>query len=254
VTFTALVLAGSRPGRDAFAEQYGTDLKALIPIAGEPMVRRPVRALLNSGAVGQVVVLSQAPERIAAAVAADPRVDFRASQGTIAETMLGLLDDPATQWPLLVTTGDHALLDADMIDEFCSGAGEADVALGVVERGTLLRRFPDAQRTWLKFRGGAYTGANLFVLSSPAVRPAIELWRSVEQDRKKAWRVLSLLGPITLLCIALRLVSLNEVMKQLSDRLRLQVKAVALSNPLAGIDVDKPADHDLVEAILTGKA
>ncbi|NUS20168.1 MAG: NTP transferase domain-containing protein [Mesorhizobium sp.] len=254
MTFTALVLAGSRPGRDAFAEQYGTDLKALIPIAGEPMVRRPVRALLNSRAVGQVVVLSQAPEQIAAAVDADPRVVLRVSQGTIAETMLGLLDDPATQWPLLVTTADHALLDADMIDEFCTGAGEADVALGVVERGTLLRRFPDAQRTWLKFRGGAYTGANLFVLSSPAVRPAIELWRSVEQDRKKAWRVLSLLGPITLLCIALRLVSLNEVMKQLSDRLRLQVKAVALSNPLAGIDVDKPADHDLVEAILTGKA
>ena len=57
------------------------------------MVRRPVRALLNSGAVGQVVVLSQAPERIAAAIEADPRVEFRASQGTIAETILGLLDD-----------------------------------------------------------------------------------------------------------------------------------------------------------------
>jgi GTP:adenosylcobinamide-phosphate guanylyltransferase len=254
VTFTAIVLAGSRPGRDAFAEQYGTDLKALIPIAGEPMVRRPVRALLNSGAVGQVVVLSQAPERIAAAIEADPRVEFRASQGTIAETILGLLDDPATKWPLLVTTADHALLDAAMVDEFVAGAADADVALGVVERGTLLLRFPDAQRTWLKFRGGAYTGANLFVLSSPAVRPAIELWRSVEQDRKKAWRVLSLLGPVTLLCIALRLVSLNEVMKQLSDRLRLKVKAVALSDPLAGIDVDKPADHDLVEAILAGKA
>ena len=192
------------------------------------MVRGPVRALLNSGAVGQVVVLSQAPERIAAAVDADPRVEFRVSQGTIAETILGLLDDPATQWPLLVTTADHALLDAPMIDEFCTGAGDAGVALGVVERGTLLRRFPDAQRTWLKFRGGAYTGANLFVLSSPAVRPAIELWRSVEQDRKKAWRVLSLLGPVTLLCIALRLVSLDEITRQLSTRLGLTVRAVAL--------------------------
>ena len=48
VTYTAIVLAGSRPGRDAFAEQFGTDLKALIPVAGEPMVRRPVRALLAS--------------------------------------------------------------------------------------------------------------------------------------------------------------------------------------------------------------
>jgi len=86
------------------------------------------------------------------------------------------------------------------------------------------------------------------------VRPAIELWRSVEQDRKKAWRVLSLLGPVTLLCIVLRLVSLAEVMKQLSERLRLNAIAVQLSDPLAGVDVDKPADHALVEAILAAKA
>ena len=254
MSHTAIVLAGSRPGRDACAEQFGTDIKALIPINGEPMVRRPVRALLASRAVRDVIILSQSPDRIAAVVSRDTRVAFRGSRGTIAETILQLCDDAQTPWPLLVTTADHALLDASTIDEFVSQAGRAEVAVGVVERRTLLRRFPDAQRTWLKFRGGAYTGANLFVLSSPAVRPAIELWRSVEQDRKKAWRVLSLLGPVTLLCVALRLISLHEVMKQLGARLGLEVKAVQLSNPLAGVDVDKPADHDLVEAILSGKA
>jgi hypothetical protein len=31
---TAVVLAGSRPGGDPFAQGYGTDLKALIPVAG----------------------------------------------------------------------------------------------------------------------------------------------------------------------------------------------------------------------------
>lgn len=254
MTYTAILLAGSRPGRDHFAEQFGTDIKALIAIAGEPMVRRPVRALLASHAVGKVIILTQSPERVAAVVSNDTRIAFGQSLGTIAETILQLCDDPQTAWPLLVTTADHALLKATMIDEFIANARKVDVALGVVERRTLLQRFPGAERTWLRFRGGAYTGANLFILSSPAVRPAIELWRSVEQDRKKAWRVLSMLGPVTLLCIALRLVSLNGVMKQLSDRLRLRVKAVALSDPLAGIDVDKPADHSLVEAILAGKA
>ena len=59
--YTAIVLAGSRPSRDVFAEQFRTDLKALIPVAGEPMVRRPVRALLESEHVASVLVLSQAP-------------------------------------------------------------------------------------------------------------------------------------------------------------------------------------------------
>jgi hypothetical protein len=66
--------------------------------------------------------------------------------------------------------------------------------------------------------------------------------------------VISLLGPVVLLCVALRLVSLDEVLAQLGGRLGLALKAVRLPNPLAGVDVDKPADHTLVEAILAGKA
>jgi GTP:adenosylcobinamide-phosphate guanylyltransferase len=254
VKYTAIVLAGSRPGRDHFAEQFGNDMKALIAVAGEPMVRRPVRALLGSESVDSLIVLSQAPGRIADVVPSDPRITFRESRGTIADTMLALCDDPQTEWPLVVTTADHALLDPAMVDEFTRNAGGADIAVGVVERDLLMQRFPNAQRTWLKFRGGAYTGANFFVLRSPAVRSAIELWRSVEADRKKAWRVISLLGPLTLALVAVRLISLDEVLAQLGSRLGLTVKAVRLSNPLAGVDVDKPADHTLVEAILAGKA
>jgi GTP:adenosylcobinamide-phosphate guanylyltransferase len=254
VKYTAIVLAGSRPGRDQFAEQFGNDMKALIAVAGEPMVRRPVRALLASESVGEVIILSQAPERIAAIVSKDARITFRKSRGTIAETMLALCEDPETPWPLIVTTADHALLAAATVDEFVANAAGADVAIGVVERGVLMRRFPKAERTWLRFRGGAYTGANLFLLKSSAVRPAIKLWRSVEQDRKKTWRVMSLLGPVTLILVALRLVSLSEVLAQLGGRVGLKVRAVELSNPLAGVDVDKPADHTLVEAILAGKA
>jgi hypothetical protein len=122
---------------------------------------------------------------------------------------------------MLVTTADHALLDAATVEEFCGGASDADVAIGVVERSNLMRRLPSTRRTWLKFRGGAYTGANLFALKSPEVRPAVELWRSVEQDRKKAWRVLSLLGPAMLALVSLRLVGLDAVLAKLGGRLGL---------------------------------
>ncbi len=254
VKYTAVVLAGSRPGRDAFAEAFGTDLKALIPVGGATMVVRPVRALLASGNIGRIIVMTQAVDRIRAVLPNDPRVEVRASQVTIAETIIGLIEDGATAWPLLVTTADHALLDPEMIDQFCSQVTGADVAIGVVERRNLLARLPSTQRTWLKFHGGAFTGANLFALSSPAVKPAIELWRSVEQDRKKVWRVMSMLGPTVLLGVALRLLSLDGVLAQLGWRLRLSLTAVRLSNPLAGVDVDKAEDHKLVEEILAGKA
>ena len=254
MSLTAVVLAGSRPDRDAFAEQFGTELKALIPVGGEPMVRRPVGALLESSEIGKVLVLSQSPERIAAALPPDARIEVRSSRGTIAETILALIDDPATSWPLLVTTADHALLAPGMVDEFVAAAAGNDVAIGVVEQANLMRRFPDAKRTWQRFRGGAFTGANLFFLRSPNVRRAVELWRSVEQDRKKALRVVAVLGPATLALTAMRLISVDEVLGKLGQRLGLRVKAVRLSDPLAGVDVDKAEDHALVEAILAGKA
>ncbi|MGZ2412007.1 GTP:adenosylcobinamide-phosphate guanylyltransferase [Sphingomonas sp. F9_3S_D5_B_2] len=254
MTHTAIVLAGSRPGRDPFAESFGAEFKALIPVAGEPMVRRPVTALLASKSIGRIIVLSQAPERIAAELPDDERLRAWESTSTIAATMLKLFNAADLEWPLLVTTADHALLDPATIDEFCSRAGGNELAIGVVERGSLMKRLPTSRRTWLKFRGGAYTGANLFALAGPQVAPAIELWRSVEQDRKKGWRLISLLGPLVLAGAALRLLTIDAVLAHLGRKLGLSVAAVRLSNPLAGVDVDKPEDHALVEAIIAGRA
>lgn len=250
--WTALVLAGSRPGTDPFAATQGIDLKALIPVAGEPMVRRPVRALLAHAAVGRVRVLTQQAERIAAVLPADPRLTVEASGETIASTLAVVCADPLTKWPLLVTTADHALLDDAMIVDFTKRAEGADVAIGLVEARPLLARLPNTKRTWIAFRGGRYSGANLFALGSPRAVKAIDLWRGVEQDRKKGWRLLAALGPAGLLGL-LRLRTLDQTMKSLSLRLNLDLRAVEMTDPLAAVDVDKPADHALVEAILAGR-
>ena len=186
---TAVVLAGSRPGVDPFAQAYGTDLKALIPIGGVPMVRRPATALLESAGVASIRVVAQQPDRIAEALPADAQVTVQASGATIASTLEALCSDASVDWPVLVTTADHALLTPGMVADFLAKSPGADIAIGVVSRDVLLKRLPQTKRTWLKFRGGAYSGANLFLLGGPQVRPAIELWRASEQNRKKAGRM-----------------------------------------------------------------
>ena len=252
--WTALVLAGSRPGVDPFAAEHGTDLKALIPVGGVPMVARPVAALLGAPEVDHVHVLAQQPDRIAAVLPTDGRLSVEPSGATIASTLDAIFRDPATKFPLLVTTADHALLDNAMIADFCSKAEGADVALGLVEQRPLMARLPQTMRTWLRFRGGAYSGANLFAFGSAKAVEAVELWRSVEQDRKKGWRVIAALGPWVLLGAALRLLTLDQVLSAVGKRLGLDVRKIEMSNPLAAVDVDKPADHALVTAILEGRA
>jgi GTP:adenosylcobinamide-phosphate guanylyltransferase len=252
--WTAVMLAGSRPRGDPLARSMMVDHKALIPLAGEPMLLRPLRALLSSDRVGEIILLTQDPADLRPVVGDDERIEIRASGDTIASTISELITSGSAQYPVLVTTADHALLDTQMIADFTAKAEGADLAIGVVERAALLARLPHTRRTWLKFRGGAYTGANLFAFGSPKVLGAIERWRSVEQDRKKGWRVLAALGPALLLGAVLRVRSLDQSVASIGRKLGITIRAVRLGNPLAGIDVDKPEDHALVEDIQAGRA
>ena len=252
--WTAVLLAGSRPDGDPLTRSMMLGHKALIPVGGEPMVLRPLRALLASPEVSEVIVLTQKPSDLRPVLPDGDRVTIRASERTIAETIAKLIANRAAEFPVLITTADHALLDPDMVAEFTSKAGGADLAIGVVERAPMLARFPNAKRTWLKFRGGSYSGANLFALGSERVLPAIDRWRSVEQDRKKGWRVLAALGPVLLLGAMLRLRTLQQSVDSIGRKLGLSIRIVEMGNPAAAIDVDKPEDHALVEAILAGQA
>lgn len=248
--WTAILLAGSRPGGDPFAAANGVALKPLIPVAGEPMVVRPVRALLGASEVTTVRVLAQECEAISAVLPRDARLSIERSGGTIATTIEGVLADPATRFPLLVTTADHALLDPAMIAEFCASAAGADLAVGVVERRALEARMPSSKRTWIGFRGGAYSGANMFAFGSRAAATAVALWKTVEQDRKKGWRMLFAFGPALLLGAGLRVRTIDESLAAIGRKLGLTLRAVVMSDPLACVDVDKPADLLLVERIL----
>lgn len=251
--WNALLLAGSRPGGDPFAKLYGVELKPLIPICGEPMVLRPLRALLASSQVEAVRLLTQEPDQIAAVLPDDPRWSVEPSSGTIAETLDAICNAPTAHWPMLVTTADHALLDAAMIDQFCREAEGADLAIGVVTKSALQKRLPQSRRTWIGLRHGKYTGANLFAFGSPKALKAVELWREVEQDRKKGWRLLLALGWPGLLGL-LRLRTLDQTLATMGRKLGLSLRAVRLDDPLAAVDVDKPQDYELVTAILERRA
>jgi GTP:adenosylcobinamide-phosphate guanylyltransferase len=253
IRYSALLLAGSRPGGDPFAARYGARAKALIPIGGEPMVLRPLRALLASDRVESVRILTQEPDLIAPVLPDRSGWSVEPSSGTIAETLETLFMAENARWPILVTTADHALLDVGMVDQFCAEAGGVDLAIGVVTKSALQKRLPQSRRTWIGLRRGQYTGANLFAFGSPNALKAVALWRSVEQDRKKGWRLLLALGWPGLLGL-LRLRTLDQTLDAMGRRLGLTLRAVRLDDPLAAVDVDKPQDHELVTAILGRRA
>lgn len=252
--YTAILLAGERPGESGFARSRGTSAKALIPVAGEPMIARVARALLAAPSIRHILVLTQAPERLRSEgpqwLADEPRIGWAASGETIAASIRAVAGGGAAPWPLLVTTADHALLTPDIVDAFLTDCGGADVAFAMVERRTVEAAWPETKRTWLKARGGQYSGANLFALANERAERALDLWAGIERDRKKAWRLLAFLGPSILAGALTRTLTLQGAATRIGRKLGLSAKAVVLPYAEAAIDVDKPEDLELVDRIL----
>jgi GTP:adenosylcobinamide-phosphate guanylyltransferase len=252
--WTAIILAGRRPGEDGFAIANGVSAKALIPVGGTPMLGRVARAVLASPRIERAVVLTQDPQALLSGplqwMADDPRIETARANDGISTSVMAVAGTEAAPWPVLLVTADHALLTPAMIDDFLAAAQETDAAAAVVERRTVESSYPATRRTWLRFSDGDYTGANLFALSGPKARGALTAWSAVERDRKKALRLLMHFGPFLALRAAMRMISLDGFISAMGRRYGLDLRAVRLGHAEAAIDVDKPDDLTLVEAIL----
>ncbi len=250
-----IVLAGSRPGPDPLRDAYGVATKALIPIAGEPMLSRTLRPLLARGDVGRVTVLAQQLDILRADpglgwAVADPRMRFAGSGAGISQSLLDLQAAGEMRFPTILTTADNVLLSGAMLDALVAGARGHDLAVAMVERRVLRARYPESRRTWLRFAGGAWSGANLFWLGSERALEAVRLWRGIEQDRKKGRRVIGAFGPLLLALAMLRVMSLPCALAWAGRRLGLDAVLVPLAEAEACIDADKPEDIALIERIL----
>ena len=213
------------------------------------MLSRVVGTLLSHPRIGRVVVLG---DRQIERLVTQSRASFEEAGASIAQTLEAALE--RHHGPFLLTTADNPLLDHPMIDAFLEEAQGADLAAGLVERRVLLSAYPESNRTWLSFRGGAYSGANLFWLAGPQVLPVLDVWRRVEQQRKRSSAVLGAFGPLLLAAVALRLLTVDQAAAGAGRRFGIVARAVALPYPEACIDVDKPEDHALVEQVLRSRA
>lgn len=256
--WTAIVLAGRRPGEDGFAAAHGVAAKALIRAGGEPMLGRVARTLLDSPSIGRIVILAQDAEALLGGelgwMSADPRISTARSSDGISASIGRLAGSKAAPFPVLVTTADHALLQPEMVETFIAGAAGVDGAFAMVERKTVEKAYPDTKRTWLKAANGHFSGANLFALLTAQSARGTDFWARAEKDRKRTLKLLSFLGLGIFLRAVTRTISLEAAAERLGRKAGFRLKAVLLPFAEAAIDVDKQSDLDLAERILAARA
>lgn len=253
--FDVILLAGNRPGAEPLSLAANVSCKALVPIAGKPMLYYPLKTLLEYDDIDRIWILHQDVhafdnDEILSTLIADPRVIMYESGAGISSSVAALINNDA-KCPIMLTTGDNVLMDSDMIEYFSHHARNHDVAVAMVESQILLAQYPQSKRTWLKFRGGKWSGANMFWFShQDKCLPILQFWQSIEQDRKKGRKIIGAFGWRFLIASALRLITLPEALKKAGDKFGADAALVPMPFARACIDVDKIEDIGLTEHII----
>lgn len=255
--WSALLLAGRRPGTDPLAEWFGVSSKALVPIGGEPMLNRVLKILLEVDRIERIVVLSQEGRHLMLEPGLEwlegcVKVSFFTAGPTISGSLASCMEGEAGRRPVLVTTADNVLLLPEIVEFFLREAGHAQLSVGLVSREQMEADCGRSRRTWWRFRDGDFAGANLFAFSArhPDLVELLKFWEGVEGDRKKALRIAARFGPVLLLRFLCRRLTLSQAFAGVGRRFRIEARAVRLPFGRAAIDVDDLADHRKAEIIL----
>ena len=253
----AIVLAGERMEAAKGGHQpLSAAPSVLTPVAGVPSLLRVARALRDSASIDGGLLAGPAttdsrPNPVLEDIAALGDFEWMAPAPSPAESALAAAERLAS-WPILLTTGDHALLSAATIDAFCTAAAsqEADLVVALVPHALVQARFPTMRRTRLRFSDGARCGANLYFLANAAALGAIAFWRQLQAHRKRPWRVAEHLGWGVLLRYALGMLPVDGALRAVSAKAGCVIGWTSLDDPLAAVDVDTADDFAAAERIL----
>ena len=256
----ALILAGSRGPDDPMAKAAGVSHKALLPVAGIPMLLRVVEAVRATHGIDRIHICIEEP----GVVLQVPRLEALQRAGVL--EIVPAAESPAASvaaalrridlaQPLLVTTADHPLLTPVILQRFLDAAPkDCDLAVALAPADVVAAAYPGAIRTFYRLGGRRFSGCNLFLVRSPKVARVAEFWRRLEVFRKRPLRLIWEIGPVALIKVLLGLMNADQAFAYLSRKVGAVIRHVELPIAEAAVDVDKPADLELVEQIFAGRA
>ncbi len=257
--FTAIVLAADREGSNPVAQAAHVPCKALAPINGIPMITRVTSALKNSSYVGDIIVCG--PERdiyersqVLKDLTDSNRCVWTEPAESPSKSAWKVMNGTDPTSPILLTTADHALLSADMVDFFCreslsrlSDGGDITAALALAD--TVEKKFRGVRRTSYRLGGKRYCSCNLFGFMNERGRQAALFWQQVEDRRKSPLRIVNSFGWLYLFRYLAGTLTLDAAMKRISSCIGCKAEAVIMPFPEAAVDVDTTEDLELVSQI-----
>lgn len=253
----ALVLAGGIPQPEDPLYAYSNgDSKALIDVAGKPMIQWVLDALGDARHVDNVIVIGLSPK---SGVTCKKPLHFVSNQGRmLANIVAGVnkaLELNKKNKYVIVASSDIPALKPEMVDWLVETAMQTkdDLYYGVCTREVMEARYPGSKRTYTRLKDMELCGADINITHVRMATEHLDMWESLIGSRKSPLRQASIIGFGTLFKLLTRQLTLEEAVRRVCERIGIKGRAILWEHAEACMDVDKPHQLEILREDLASQ-
>ncbi|MGE5071948.1 MAG: NTP transferase domain-containing protein [Anaerolineae bacterium] len=254
----AVLLAGGipRPNQPLYADSHGGP-KALIDVAGKPMVQWVLDALNQARSIERIVVIGLSAK---SQLKSRKPIAYLSNHGKMLENLKAgtakvLEMNPRAEYVLFVSS-DIPGITGEMVDWLVKTCAEThdDLYYNVVRREDMERRFPGSKRTWTRLKDLEVCGGDMNMARTAIVNQNSEFWSKLIEARKNPPAQAALIGADIIFKYIFRQLSIDDVIHRVADKLGLKGRALISPYPEIGMDVDKPHQLEIMRADLASRS
>ena len=250
----AIVTAGGipQPQDPLYSYSHGNS-KALIDIAGKPMIQWVLDALGDAKRVDNVIVMGLSHK---SGVTCKKPLHFLSNQGRmLANIVTGVNKSLELNYKneyVLIVSSDIPTIKPEMVDWLVDTCMQTDDDLyyGVCKREVMEKRFPDSKRTYTRLKDVEVCGSDISVSHVSMATEHLDMWESLIGTRKSPLRQASMIGLDTFFQVFTRSITLEDLATKISKRIGIQGRAIIWPHAEPCMDVDKPHQLELLRADL----
>ena len=248
----AIITAGGNPQPEDPLYSYSKgDSKALIDIAGKPMIQWVLDALNEAREVEDIIMVGLSSK---SGLVSKKPIHYISNQGRMLANIVAGVDkaielDPQTEY-VLVVSSDIPALKGNMVDWLVTTCMETrnDLYYGVCPRDVMETRFPGSKRSYTRLKDLEVCGADINITHVRMATEHLDLWEQLIGNRKSSIRQASLVGLSTFWKVITHSATLDELVEHVCNRLGIDGRAIVWEHAEPCMDVDKPHQLELLRA------
>jgi len=246
----AVVTAGGIPQPNEPLYEYSKgDAKALIDVAGKPMIQWVLDALSEAKTIDNVVVIGLSAK---SDLMCKKPLTYMSNQGKMLDNLKAgtakvMELNPKAKYVLFVSS-DIPSITGEMVDWMVKTTSKTqdDIYYNVVRREDMETRFPGSKRTYTPLKDMEVCGGDMNVARTAIVNQNSEFWNKLIEARKNPAAQASMIGLDIIFKFIFRQLTIDDVIKRVADKLNLKGRAIVCPYPEIGMDVDKPHQLELI--------